>query len=152
SQLQALSPTGRCLPFDARADGLVVGEGAALFVLQRLEDAVAAGRTILGVIRGVGVSNDVGGSLLSPTSEGQLRAMRAAYAQAGWDPSTVDLFECHGAGTPRGDTVELATLHALLEAGARETPAVIGSVKSNVGHLLTAAGSVGLAKLLLALR
>jgi len=148
TQLRALSPSGRCLPFDRRADGLLVGEGGGLFVLQRLEDAVAEGREILGVIRGIGLSNDLGGSLLSPESEGQLRAMRAAYADAGWSPADVDLVECHGTGTPRGDEVEVASLQALFE-GER---CVIGSVKSNVGHLLTGAGAASLAKVLLALR
>ncbi|HEY0840537.1 MAG TPA: beta-ketoacyl synthase N-terminal-like domain-containing protein, partial [Vulgatibacter sp.] len=151
SQLQALSPSGRCLPFDSRADGLVVGEGACVFLLRRLEDAVRDGARILGVIRGIGLSNDVGGSLLSPESEGQLRAMRAAYAQAGWRPADVDLVECHGTGTPRGDEVELASLKALRDDPA-DPGCVVGSVKSNVGHLLTAAAAAGLAKVLLALR
>lgn len=147
TQLRALSPSGRCLPFDRRADGLVVGEGGALFALQRLEDAVAEGRTILGVIRGIGLSNDLGGSLLSPESEGQLRAMRAAYEEAGWDPEEVDLVECHGTGTPRGDEVEVASLRTLFGGAS----CVIGSVKSNVGHLLTGAGAASLAKVLFAL-
>ena len=79
AQLRALSPSGRCCPFDARADGLVVGEGAGVFLLKRLDDAVRDGDRILAVIAGVGLSNDVGGGLLAPSSEGQLRAMRAAY-------------------------------------------------------------------------
>jgi acyl transferase domain-containing protein len=83
SQLRALSPTGRCAPFDAKGDGLVVGEGAGIFVLKRLDDAVRDGNPIHGVLRGIGLSNDVGGRLLAPTSEGQLRAMRAAYKEAG---------------------------------------------------------------------
>ena len=144
TQLQALSPSGVCAPFSTSADGLVVGEGAGLVVLKRLEDARRAGDRVLAVIRGIGLSNDVGGSLLSPDSEGQLRAMRAAYAEAGWRPSTVQLVECHGTGTPRGDQVELTSLETLFE-GARP---VIGSVKSNVGHLLTAAGIAGLTKVL----
>ncbi|MDX2011705.1 MAG: beta-ketoacyl synthase N-terminal-like domain-containing protein [Myxococcaceae bacterium] len=144
TQLQALSPTGVCAPFSSSADGLVVGEGAGLVVLKRLEDARRDGDRVLGVIRGIGLSNDVGGSLLSPDSEGQLRAMRAAYAEAGWRPSSVQLVECHGTGTPRGDHVELSSLATLFD-GARP---VIGSVKSNVGHLLTAAGIAGLTKVL----
>ncbi|MCC7196460.1 MAG: hypothetical protein IT356_12975, partial [Gemmatimonadaceae bacterium] len=151
TQLNALSPSGRCAPFDRRADGLVVGEGAGLVLLMRLEDAERSGQRILAVIRGVGLSNDVGGSLLSPDSEGQLRAMRQAYAQAGWTPADVQLVECHGTGTPRGDAVEVQSLATLCaEAGA--SPAwVLGSVKSNVGHLLTAAGAAALAKVLAAL-
>ncbi|MFO0597025.1 MAG: beta-ketoacyl synthase N-terminal-like domain-containing protein [Myxococcaceae bacterium] len=150
TQLQALSPSGVCAPFTSRADGLVVGEGAGLVVLKRLEDAQRDGDRILAVIRGVGLSNDVGGSLLSPDSEGQLRAMRAAYAEAGWSPRDVQLIECHGTGTPRGDAVELQSLKTLWGEG--EGRAVIGSVKSNVGHLLTAAGMAGLGKVLAGLQ
>ena len=84
SQLGALSPSGRCAPFDTMADGLVVGEGGGLFVLKRLVDAKRDGNRVRAVIRGIGLSNDVGGRLMSPDSEGQLRAMRAAYEQAGW--------------------------------------------------------------------
>src|SRR5690606_6050125 len=103
-----------------------------------------------------GLSNDVGGSLLAPEAEGQLRAMRAAYRTAGWSPADVDLVECHGTGTPKGDGVELASLAALLSGtggdGRRDALPVIGSVKANIGHLLTAAGAAGLCKVLLALR
>ncbi len=151
TQLQALSPTGRCAPYDESADGLIVGEGAAMVVLKRLEDARGDGDRVLAVVRGIGLSNDVGGSLLSPESEGQLRAMRSAYAQAGWRADDVDLVEGHGTGTPRGDAVELASLTELW----RDLPGrgcVLGSVKSNVGHLLTAAGAAGLCKVLAALR
>ncbi|MBS1149559.1 MAG: omega-3 polyunsaturated fatty acid synthase, partial [Myxococcaceae bacterium] len=105
---------------------------------------------IRAVIRGIGLSNDVGGSLLSPESEGQLRATRAAYAEAGWAPDEVDLIECHGTGTPRGDAVELKSLTALWE-GRAARGCVLGSVKSNVGHLLTAAGAAGLCKVIAAL-
>ncbi len=83
SQLRALSPSGRCSPFDARGDGLVVGEGAGVFLLKRLEDAVRDGDRVLAVIAGVGLSNDVGGGLLAPNSTGQLRAMRDAYRDGG---------------------------------------------------------------------
>ncbi|HEY6837947.1 MAG TPA: beta-ketoacyl synthase N-terminal-like domain-containing protein, partial [Geobacteraceae bacterium] len=153
SQLRALSPSGICSPFDARGDGLVVGEGTGIFLLKRTEDAVAAGDRIYGIIRGVGLSNDVGGSLLAPSSEGQLRAMRAAYEEAGWNPHDVDLVECHATGTPVGDVVEFASLRTLWgEEGWQPGTCVIGSVKSNIGHLLTAAGSAALTKTLLALR
>ncbi len=157
SQLRALSPSGECTPFDARADGLVVGEGAGMFLLKRLDDAVAAGDTIHGVVRGVGLSNDVEGSVLAPSGAGQLRALRAAYADAGWEPTDIDLVECHGTGTPKGDAVEIGALRALwddneTDAAARTDLCVVGSVKSNVGHLLTGAGAVGLTKVLLALR
>jgi acyl transferase domain-containing protein/3-hydroxymyristoyl/3-hydroxydecanoyl-(acyl carrier protein) dehydratase len=151
SQLRALSPRGRCSPFDAAADGLVVGEGCGLFVLKRLEDAVRDGDRVYAVIAGIGLSNDVQGSLLAPSSEGQLRAMRAAYAAAGWRPQDVDLIECHATGTPVGDAVEFESLRSLWGNNAART-CVVGAVKSNVGHALTAAGSAGLLKVLLALR
>lgn len=144
TQLHALSPSGVCSPFTSQADGLVVGEGGGMVLLKRLEDAERDGDRVLAVIRGIGLSNDVGGSLLSPDSEGQLRAMRAAYEMAGWSPADVQLVECHGTGTPRGDQVELDSLKTLFGGGAP----VIGSVKSNVGHLLTAAGMAGLTKVL----
>ncbi|RIK69172.1 MAG: type I polyketide synthase [Planctomycetota bacterium] len=153
TQLRALSPSGRCAPFDAECDGLIVGEGAGVVVLKRLEDALRDGDRVYAVVRGVGLSNDIGGSLLAPDSEGQLRAMRAAYAQAGWAPDAVDLIECHGTGTPTGDAVEARSLRALwqgLDGPVGRCP--IGSVKSMIGHLLTAAGAAGLIKVLLGMR
>ena len=148
SQLRALSPSGTCIPFDSRGDGLVVGEGAGIFLLKRLDDALAHGDAIAGLIAAVGLANDVGGSLLAPDSEGQTRAMASAYAQAGWTPSEVDLVECHGTGTPAGDRTELASIAAMFG----DSPAVLGSVKSNVGHLLTGAAAAGFMKVLLALK
>ncbi|MBW2689873.1 MAG: polyketide synthase, partial [Deltaproteobacteria bacterium] len=139
SQLRALSPTGNCAPFDAKGNGLVVGEGSGMFLLKRTEDAVRAGDHIYAVIRGIGLSNDLGGSLLAPASEGQLRAMRAAYQQAGWSPSDVDMVECHATGTPVWDVVEFASMKSLWETEDWQPgQCVIGSVKSNIGHLLTA--------------
>ena len=153
SQLRALSPRGRCAPFDRQADGLVVGEGAGLFLLKRRVDAERDGDRIHAVVRGIGLSNDVGGSLMSPDSDGQLRAMRSAYEQAEWAPEDVDLIECHGTGTPAGDKAELRSLQTLwTDVPAQNRPCIIGSVKSNVGHLLTAAAAAGLAKVLLALQ
>jgi PfaB family protein len=152
SQLRALSKRGICSPFDAAGDGLVVGEGAGLFLLKRTEDAVAHGDRIYGVIRGIGLANDVGGSLLAPMSEGQLRAMRDAYTRAGWHPADVDLIECHATGTPVGDAVEVASLKQLWRDAGQDARCVIGSVKSNIGHLLTAAGGAALTKVLLALQ
>lgn len=152
SQLRALSRRGICSPFDASGDGLVVGEGAGIFLLKRTEDALAHGDRIYGVIRGIGLSNDVGGSLLAPLSDGQLRAMRAAYAKAGWEPQDVDLIECHATGTPVGDATEVASLRELWgdeRSGGRQC--VIGSIKSNIGHLLTGAGAAALTKVLLAM-
>jgi PfaB family protein len=153
SQLRALSKRGICSPFDAAGDGLVVGEGAGLFLLKRTSDAVAQGDRIYGIIKGIGLANDVGGSLLAPMSEGQLRAMRAAYKKAGWTPSDVDLIECHATGTPVGDAVEVASLKELWNGTENnQQRCVIGSVKSNIGHLLTAAGGAALTKVLLAMQ
>ncbi len=157
SQLRAVSPDGICRPFDERGNGLVVGEGGGLFALRRLEDAVRDSDTIWGVIRGIGLSNDLGGSLLAPDTEGQLRALREAYARADWQPQDVDLIECHATGTPLGDAIEATSLKELwTSASETDSPAqercVIGSVKSNVGHLLTGAGAAGLTKILLAFR
>ncbi|MEW5906385.1 MAG: beta-ketoacyl synthase N-terminal-like domain-containing protein [Elusimicrobiota bacterium] len=153
SQLRALSPSGRPAPFDAAADGLVVGEGAGMFLLKRLSDAVRAGDRIYGLITGIGLSNDVGGSLLAPNTPGQLYAMREAYGRSGLSPSQIDHIECHATGTPTGDPVEVDSLRALWgERGWSEGQCVLGSVKSNIGHLLTAAGSAGLMKTILALQ
>ncbi|NOQ41315.1 MAG: type I polyketide synthase, partial [Desulfuromusa sp.] len=153
SQLRALSPTGTCSPFDQNSNGLVVGEGCGLVLLKRTVDALRDGDHIHAVIRGIGLSNDLGGSLLAPASEGQLRAMRAAYQQAGWLPTDVDLIECHATGTPVGDAVEFSSLQQLWqESGWRPGQCVIGSVKANVGHLLTAAGSAAMIKTLLAMK
>jgi len=152
-QLGALSPTGACSPFDAKNDGLVVGEGAGVFVLKRLDDAIRDSNTIYAVIRGIGLSNDRQGNLLAPDTEGQLRAMRAAYSAAGWQPQDVDLIECHATGTPVGDAVEFSSLRTLWgDSGWTKNQCVIGGVKSNVGHLLTGAGAAGLMKTVLALK
>jgi PfaB family protein len=152
SQLRAISPSGRCAPFDKTADGLVVGEGAGILMLKRLEDALRDQDTIWGVIRGIGVSNDIEGNLLAPSSEGQVRAMQSAYEQADWSPLDVDLIECHGAATPVGDTTELSSLGALWNnLDWKAGQCAIGSVKSMTGHLLTAAGAAGMIKTLLAM-
>ena len=148
--LGALSPSGRSRPFQRGADGLVPAEGAALLALMRLRDAVAAHVPVLGVVRGVGLSNDGRtGGFLVPAEEGQSRAMRAAYEQAGFGPETVELLECHATGTPLGDAVEARSTARLF--GGRQEPLPISSVKSNVGHLLTASGAAGLLKLLSAI-
>lgn len=154
TQLRAISPSGRCAPFDHRADGLVVGEGAGMLALKRLDDAIRDGDRIHGVIRGIGLSNDMGGSLLAPVSNGQVRAMKRAYEQAGWSPGDVQMIECHGAGTPVGDQTELSSLQSLwkdVSEGGQRTCA-IGAIKSMTGHLLTAAGVAGIIKMLLGLR
>src|SRR5262245_50018465 len=153
SQLTALSPSGRCSPFDAAADGLVVGEGAGVFVLKRLTDAVSHGDEIHAVFHAAGLSNDLAGSLLAPALEGQLRAMRTAYQKAEWTPADVDLVECHATGTAVGDAVEFDSLRELWgETGWTPGRCVIGSVKSTVGHLLTGAGAAAAMKVVLALK
>ena len=152
SQLKALSPSGRCAPFDEGADGLVVGEGAGILVLKRLADALRDRDPIFGLIQGVGLSNDIRGNLLAPDSEGQVRAMTGAYESCGWSPHDIDLIECHGAGTPLGDLTELHSLIKLWgESGWVKNQCAIGSVKAMIGHLLTAAAAAGMIKTLLAL-
>ncbi|MFE3824834.1 beta-ketoacyl synthase N-terminal-like domain-containing protein, partial [Streptomyces sp. NPDC059092] len=148
--LSATSRTGRSRPFHRDADGLVPGEGAGFVALTRLSEARAAGLPVLGVIRGVGLSNDGrGAGLISPAEEGQVRAMRLAYDAAGLAPGTVSLVECHATGTPVGDAVEARGMARVF--GARDD-VPIGSAKSNVGHLLASAGVAGLLKVLGALR
>ena len=146
SALSAMSRTGQSRPFHREADGLVPSEGAVFFALQRLDDARAAGRPILGIIRGIGLSNDGRGrGLLAPSEEGQIRAMRLAYAAARLTPSDVGFVECHATGTPVGDATEIRSLTDVF-AGCSDVP--IGSLKSNLGHLITAAGGAGLIKIL----
>ncbi|WP_170923721.1 beta-ketoacyl synthase N-terminal-like domain-containing protein [Desulfocicer vacuolatum] len=156
TQLKALSPSGRCAPFDQQADGLVVGEGTGMVVLKRMTDALACQDTIHGVITGTGWSNDIGGNLVAPSSDGQIRAMAAAYQQAGWSPKDVQHIECHGSATPVGDGVELNSMKTLWEnagiTGDNNLTCAIGSVKSMVGHLLTAAGAAGFIKTLMAMK
>ncbi len=144
--LSALSRTGQSRPFHRDADGLVPAEGAAIIALKRLGDARAAGDKILGVIRGVGLSNDGRGrGMLAPAEEGQGRAMNLAYAMSGLSPADVSLIECHATGTPVGDATEVRSTAAVF-AGLRDVP--VGSLKSNLGHLITAAGVAGLMKVL----
>ncbi len=148
--LQAMSRTGQSRPFHRDADGLVPAEGAGFVVLKRLEDAQRDGDRIHGVIRGIGLSNDGRGrGFLAPAEEGQRRALLAAYQQAGIAPKDVSLLECHATGTTVGDATEIRSTAAVFEGG----PMVpVGSLKSNLGHLVTAAGVAGLIKVLEAFR
>lgn len=147
--LAAMSRTGQSRPFHRDADGLVPAEGAGFVALQRLGDALAAGRKILGVIRGVGLSNDGRGrGLLAPSEEGQERAMRLAYASAEIAPSDIGMIECHATGTVVGDATEVRSTARVFE-GCSGVP--IGSLKSNLGHLITASGAAGLMKVLAAM-
>jgi 3-oxoacyl-(acyl-carrier-protein) synthase len=146
--LTALSSKGRSRPFHPDADGLVPGQGAVLFALKRLAD-VSEDDVVHGIIRGVGLSNDGRGhGLLVPSREGQLQSLRRAYASSGVAPSEIDFVECHATGTATGDAVELDTLRTFF---GREGTQPIGSLKGNLGHLLTAAGGAGLLKVLLAM-
>ncbi|MCG5469037.1 SDR family NAD(P)-dependent oxidoreductase, partial [Micromonospora sp. LAH09] len=148
-----LSPDGRCYTFDARANGYVRGEGGVVLTLKLLTDALTDGDQIYGVVRGSAVNNDGGGdSLTTPTSDGQTDVLREAYQQAGVDPSVVQYVELHGTGTRVGDPVEADALGAVLGvASGRRHPLLVGSAKTNVGHLEGAAGVVGLLKTVLAL-
>ncbi|MGH3903649.1 MAG: beta-ketoacyl synthase N-terminal-like domain-containing protein [Pseudonocardiaceae bacterium] len=155
TQLGALSPSQRIRPLDRAADGLLVGEGTGVVVLKRLADAEASGDRVYAVIRGTGVASDGHGvSLMNPASAGQVRAMRQAWRVAGLDPSApgaLGLLEAHGTATPAGDAAELATLAEVfgMRTGG-EAPAVIGSVKSMIGHAMPAAGVASLVKSVLA--
>jgi acyl transferase domain-containing protein len=153
SKTQALSPRGRCSTFDAHGDGIVISEGIAMVALKRLADAERDGDRIYAVIKGVGASSDGNAKgMTAPLPAGQLRAMRRAYEMAGFGPSTVGLFEAHGTGTVAGDTAELeSTTRLMREEGAPARHAVIGSVKTMIGHTKASAGVAGLIKAALAL-
>lgn len=148
SSVRALSPGGRCRPFDAAADGIALGEGVGALVLKRLADAERDGDRVYAVIKAVGASSD-GRSLglTAPRPEGQRRALERAYARAGVSPGEVGLVEAHGTGTVVGDSTELAVLSDLFTAaGAAPGACALGSVKSQIGHTKCAAGLAGLIK------
>jgi 3-oxoacyl-(acyl-carrier-protein) synthase/NAD(P)H-dependent flavin oxidoreductase YrpB (nitropropane dioxygenase family) len=153
AKTQALSPTGRCRPFDAEADGIAISEGFAAIVLKRLADAERDGDRIYAVIRGVGSASDGRDrSLTAPRPEGQMRALRRAYANAGCSPATVGLVEAHGTGTVAGDRAEVEAISAVYqEAGAELQSCAIGSIKSMIGHTKATAGVAGVIKAALAL-
>ncbi len=146
SKTQAFSPRGRCRPFDAGADGIVISEGVAALVLKRLADAERDGDRIYAVIKGVGASSDGRArGLTAPVVDGQMRALKRAYSKAGISPSTVGYVEAHGTGTALGDVVEIEALGRLfMDAGAAPGDCVVGSVKSSIGHTKCAAGLAGL--------
>ncbi len=150
---QALSPSGRCRPFDAAADGIAISEGFGALVLKRLDDAERDGDRVYAVIRGMGASSDGRArGLTAPRPEGQVRALRRAYAQAGFSAATVSLIEAHGTGTVAGDQAEAQSLGTLFEeAGAERQRCAVGSVKSMIGHTKATAGVASLIKIALAL-
>lgn len=148
----ALSRKGRCATFDSEADGIALGEGVAMLVLKRREDAVRDGDRIYAVIKGLGGSSD-GKSLglTAPRKSGQLKAMERAYLQAGITPASVQLVEAHGTGTVVGDKTELSALTDMWTAtGALPGQTVLGSVKTQIGHTKCAAGMAGIIKSALA--
>jgi natural product biosynthesis luciferase-like monooxygenase protein len=151
SKMKALSPSGRCRAFDAAADGFVRSEGCGLVVLKRLSDALADGDPILAVVRGSAVNQDGrSNGLTAPSLPAQRDVVREALAQAGLEPSAIGYVEAHGTGTPLGDPIEVEALGEILCQG-RSEPLLLGSVKTNLGHLEVAAGVAGLIKVVLAL-
>ncbi|HZE13700.1 MAG TPA: type I polyketide synthase, partial [Chthoniobacterales bacterium] len=152
SQASMLSPEGRCAAFDASATGFVRGEGAGMVLLKRLSQAIADGDPIQGVIVGTALNQDGHTNGISlPSAEAQTRLVQDACKDAGISPEQIGFVEAHGTGTAVGDPIEA---HALAEALCkdRSTPLPIGSVKTNLGHLETAAGVAGLVKAMLVLQ
>ncbi|HEY1404505.1 MAG TPA: beta-ketoacyl synthase N-terminal-like domain-containing protein, partial [Pyrinomonadaceae bacterium] len=148
-----LSPDGRCKTFDADADGYVRGEGVGVVVLKRLEDAARDGDNILAVVRGSAVNQDGrSNGLTAPNGPAQQAAIRQALRAAGSDAHEISYVEAHGTGTALGDPIEMNSLVAVLGEGRREDEICwVGSVKTNIGHLESAAGIAGLIKVVLAL-
>ena len=149
-----LSARGRCSAFDTAADGYVRGEGCGMVVLKRLAEADAAGDRILAIVRGSAVNQDGARSALSaPAGPGQRRVMEDALRRARLDPSEVDYLEAHGIGSALGDPIEV---NAAAEVYGRNRPAerplLLGSVKTNIGHLEAAAGVAAVIKAVLAIR
>ncbi|MDH6572631.1 phthiocerol/phenolphthiocerol synthesis type-I polyketide synthase A [Streptomyces sp. SAI-117] len=149
----ALAPDGRCKPFSPDADGIGRGEGCAAVLLKRLSDAERDGDRVLAVIRATAVNSDGrSNGLLAPNPAAQQALLATAYARAGLTPAHVDYVEAHGTGTPLGDPIEAGALGAVLGADRDpDQPLLLGSVKSNLGHLESAAGIAGLVKTVLAL-
>ena len=150
---EILSPDGHCHAFDHRAEGTVFGSGAGVVALRRLEDAIADGDHIWAVIRGSAINNDGAdkAGYLAPSVGGQAAAISEAQEMAGIEPHSVDYVECHGTGTYLGDPIEVAALTEAFGEVADTGFCRIGSVKTNIGHLDTAAGAASLIKTSLAL-
>jgi len=140
-------------PFDSESKGMMIGEGIGMIALKRLPDAVRDGDRIYATIRGVGSSSDGKfKSIYAPRPQGQAKALRRAYADAGYAPSTVGLVEAHGTGTAAGDVAEFEGLKEVFgEDSPKKQHIALGSVKSQIGHLKAAAGAAGLIKAALAL-
>ena len=148
-----LSPDGQCKTFDASANGYVRGEGCGILVLRRLADAQARGDRIWGVIRGSALNQDgASPGLTVPNGEAQERVIAAALERAAVHPSDIDYLEAHGTGTEVGDPIEIDATAAVYGSGRdADRPLLIGSVKTNIGHLESAAGAAGLIKTVLAM-
>lgn len=153
SKTPALSAKGRCRPFDAAADGTLLGEGIGFFALKRLDDAERDGDHIYAVIKALeGASDGRALSVYAPLAQGQARAVRRAYEAAGISPATVELVEAHGTGTRAGDAAEFAGLKMVFEEAGREPQwCAIGSIKSQIGHLKAAAGAASMFKAVMSL-
>src|SRR5664280_2290535 len=151
-KIGALSATGT-RPFDAGADGFVMGEGASIFIMKRLAAAERDCATIYAVMTGIAGSSDgKGKGITAPTPVGQRIAVQRAWANASVDPATVGLMEAHGTSTRVGDVAELSAMGEVFgKAGADAGSIALGSVKSNIGHLKAAAGTAGLFKAVMSL-
>ncbi|MBS3667102.1 type I polyketide synthase [Vreelandella boliviensis] len=148
SKASMLSPTGRCQVFDEAGNGYVRSEGAGIFLLKDYDQAVADGDNIIAVVAGSAVNTDgYKSGLTVPNPSAQIDLMKRAYQQAGISPDEIDYLEAHGTGTAVGDPIETRAIGEAL-GQQRKTPLLIGSVKSNLGHLETASGVAGLAKAL----
>ena len=149
------SPDGHCRAFDANAQGTIVGDGVALVVLKRLSEAIADGDTIHGVVLGSAMNNDgsVKVGFTAPSVEGQSEVIRAAHAKAGITADSIGYVEAHGTGTRLGDPIEVQALTKAFRATTdKKVFCGLGSIKTNIGHLDTAAGVAGLIKTVLALK
>ena len=153
SRARMLAPDGRCKTFDAAADGYVRGEGCGVVVLKRIDDALRDGDSIRAVIRGSAVNQDgASGGLTVPNGVAQQQVIATALRRAGVDAADVDYLEAHGTGTSLGDPIEVQAAGAVFRDGRDEDrPLLIGSVKTNIGHLEAASGIAGLIKVALAL-
>ncbi|GAA1168901.1 beta-ketoacyl synthase N-terminal-like domain-containing protein [Streptomyces rhizosphaericus] len=150
SDLGAYPRDGFSQPFDRRSGGILTGQGAGMVAVRRLADAVRDGDKIYAVVEGIGLTNDGGGRhLLVPQGQGQLDAYELAYKDAEFGPEEVDYVECHATGTPIGDATEAESV-ARFFGGAGKVP-LLGSVKGNIGHLLTVAGLSSLLKVIVAM-
>ena len=156
SKARMLSPDGRCKTFAAAANGYVRSEGCGVVVLKRLSDAVAAGDAIVAVIRGSAVNQDgASGGLTVPSGPSQEQVIRQALANARVDPAQVSYIEAHGTGTSLGDPIETGALAAVFgqsHSTATAAGLLLGSVKTNIGHLEAAAGIAGIIEVALALQ